>query len=134
MKPKPGKYSGGFAFTNAAKDGEFLEKEFMPFMVNRILSGSAEHIGVANSFNDINLKTVGKSVIANLMFRYFNEHRPYGPYFKTGKQDGQIDDKLIMKLSDLLSCPYNDAEIYIRYGLYNEDDIKKEWSSIYEYY
>lgn len=107
----------------------------MPFMVNRILSGSPQHIHIANSFNDIKMKTVGKDVMAKLMFRLFQEDRPYGQYFKTSKDDSSsISETTVKRLADLLSCPYNDAEIYIRSGLYKQEDIDSEWKEIYDPY
>jgi hypothetical protein len=132
---KSGKYSGGFAFTTSAKNGEFLPNEYVPFMVNRILSGSPQHINLANSFNDVRMKTVGKDVMAKLMYGIFEADRPYGQYFKTSKDDSSsISEVTVKRLADLLSCPYNDAEIYMRNGLYKQEDVDAEWKSIYEPY
>lgn len=97
---------------------------FESFIVNRVLSSSSDHIFPSNILNELSYSKLTEETKKIVATKYLNSLKWFKyKYIKGATKLSKDDEDVVLKLSELLKCPFGDAKRYIEDGLYNTEEI-----------
>lgn len=113
-----------FQYVNNATRKDPSGEGYEYFMVNRVISCSMNKIFLANIFNDYSFSKLSEATKKQVVTKYLNSIGYFKyKYVKATNKTSAEDEELILKLSELLKCPYRDAKRYIEDELYSKEEI-----------